>query len=130
MEPRLEPTASRAVSAAAQVGRRGEEVAAAYLLTQGYRINARNIRVGRDEIDLLAYDPQDGVLVFVEVKARTRRSVDYHPELAAGARKRARLRRAARSWVAANAYDGGYRIDLVCIVAGRVVRHLRELAWH
>ena len=62
-----------------KLGRRGEELAAAYLQQAGYQIVASNftIPVGRNrndavvsvEIDLVAYD--DPTLCFVEVKTRT-----------------------------------------------------------
>ena len=61
-----------------ELGRRGEELAAAYLLQVGYRLVAANfsLPVGRNrtgaiinvEIDLVAYEGQ--TLCFVEVKSR------------------------------------------------------------
>jgi len=65
----------------------------------GYWLIARNVRVGRDEIDLLMHDPQDDVLVFVEVKARSRRDA-YGPELSAHHRKILRVQRGIRRWIA------------------------------
>ena len=50
------------------LGRRGEDFAAKFLRTQGYRILKRNYKIAGGEIDIVA---QDGaVLVFVEVKTR------------------------------------------------------------
>ena len=49
-------------------GSEGEELAAAFLIQQGYRIVERNYRFDRAEIDLIARDGEE--LVFVEVKAR------------------------------------------------------------
>ena len=49
------------------VGRRGEEIAARFLTERGARIVGRNVRVGRDEIDLLL--DIDGKRVVVEVKS-------------------------------------------------------------
>ena len=51
------------------VGRRGERVAAGYLRKQRYRILARNLRVGRGEIDILAQAPDQKTIVIVEVKS-------------------------------------------------------------
>ena len=42
----------------------GEDIAATYLASIGYGIRSRNIRLGKDEIDILAHDPVDDVLVF------------------------------------------------------------------
>ncbi len=68
------------------LGRRGEDLAAAYLLKAGYRVLARNWRakVGekplpRGEIDIVA---QDGRwLVFVEVRTRRRSPAAFQPTL-------------------------------------------------
>jgi putative endonuclease len=112
------------------LGRKGEFIAADYLRSLGYDVRGQNIRLDRDEIDLLAWDPEDKVLVFAEVKTSTEKTrTGYHPEMRAGGQKRRALRRAARRWVADHAYDGGYRIDLLCVECGVVAHHFRELAW-
>ncbi len=51
------------------LGDRGEELAAAALKKQGYKILERNYRTPLGEIDLICQ--HRGVLVFVEVKTRT-----------------------------------------------------------
>jgi len=53
---------------AGPLGRRGERVAEKWLKRHGYRILERNLKIGRDEIDLLAIDPDGMTLVLVEVK--------------------------------------------------------------
>ena len=111
------------------LGRRGEAIAARELGRRGLKIFARNVRIGKDEIDLLAFDPKDDVLVFVEVKTRRVHSDEYDPAMNAGFHKRRKLLRAARRWVAMHDYDGGYRLDIVCVEEGRVTEHLREVAW-
>lgn len=55
-------------------GQRGEDRAAAYLLSQGYAIIERNFRVRGGEIDIIA--GKDEVLVFVEVKSLPHGNVD------------------------------------------------------
>jgi putative endonuclease len=50
-------------------GREGEEIAAAFLEKQGYRIVEKNFRSVSGEIDLIAWDKE--TVVFVEVKARS-----------------------------------------------------------
>ncbi len=112
-----------------RVGSDGEEMAVRYLRSLGYDVRGRNLKLGRDEIDILAFDPVDGVLVFAEVKSRAKSSDDFRPDLNLDARKKIALRRAARKWVAQHAYEGGYRLDLVCIAAGQVVDHWKELSW-
>ena len=50
-------------------GKLGENYAAQFLEAQGYTIIARNFRIRSAEIDIIAQI--DGVIVFVEVKARS-----------------------------------------------------------
>lgn len=112
-----------------RLGKRGEAIAATYLRRLGYRVLQRNARIGRrDEIDLLAQDPIDDVLVFTEVKTRRGEDDDYTPSLNATMEKRRRMARAARRWAASHDYGGGYRLDIVCVAAGRVVDHYKDVA--
>ena len=55
------------------LGKRGEELAAAFLIRQGYTILARNYRQRYGELDIVA--EEGDTLVFVEVK--TRRSTRF-----------------------------------------------------
>lgn len=51
-------------------GRQGEEIAANYLVKNGYKIIDRNWHYSKNaEIDIIA--EQNGILVFIEVKTRT-----------------------------------------------------------
>lgn len=87
------------------LGHNAEELAAARLTRQGFRVLERNARVRTaeaiGEIDLIGLDGD--VLVFVEVKAQRvgARSGPERPALAVGPRKQLRLRRLARAWLAA-----------------------------
>ncbi len=113
----------------AATGRSGEQIATWYLQSLGYRILERNVRIHRDEIDIVAFDPADRVVVFAEVKARTLPGLDYHPALNLTWRKKRAMRRAARAWMARFGGYAGYRMDLLCIAEGRVADHLKELTW-
>lgn len=62
-----------------EIGKKGEQQAADYLLAQGYAIRHRNWRSGRKELDIVA--EKDGRLVVVEVK--TRSNSDYGTPLEA-----------------------------------------------
>lgn len=110
------------------VGEKGESLAVDFLRTLGYRIIASNVAVGaHDELDIIAVDPKDRVLVFIEVKSRARRDDDYVPSLNLTREKRRNMFRAARRWIAAHRYDGGYRFDLVGIAGGSVVEHIPDV---
>ncbi len=51
-------------------GKMAEDIAAEYLLTNGYIIRERNWRIGNKiEIDIIA--EKDGIIVFVEVRGET-----------------------------------------------------------
>lgn len=111
------------------VGNLGEDLAEKFLLRLGYEIRDRNIRLGRDEIDILAFDPVDNALVFVEVKTRSSISRNFGPELDTNHRKLAKMRRSARRWVKEHGFEGGYRLDAVYVVEGKVTEHIKELDW-
>ncbi len=95
-----------------RIGRLGEDLAARYLQSQGYRILERNYRCRDGEIDLVAVD--GSCLVFVEV--RTRRSTRFGtPEESVTPWKKDKLLRAAQSYVAERGWEGFWRIDLLAI---------------
>lgn len=114
-----------------ELGRRGEERAARYFADAGYEVVARNWRCAAGEIDLVAVDTEN--VIIVEVK--TRRGEGFgHPFEAIDARKRARLWRLACAWVAVNrdvVQRRRLRIDAVAIVGADPgtarLEHLRDL---
>ena len=111
-------------------GKRGEQCAEKYLRQCGYRVIDRNVRIGRrDEIDLIAHDSKENVLVFVEVKTRSHINEDHHPLTNFTYKKRQSFQRAVRRWIARQEYEGGYRMDIVCVMGGAVREHIREIAW-
>lgn len=121
IRPIIEPAAS------ANVGRAGEAIAAAFLQARGYTILGKNIRVGKDEVDIIALDPKDDVIVFVEVKTRTAKKEDFPAAMAATRQKRSCMLRAARRWAAEREYEGGYRLDVISVESGQVTGHLIEV---
>lgn len=110
------------------------EVAVAERLTAaGWTIMARNIRVGRFELDLVAIDPGPPPgLVIVEVRWRARRDFGL-PEETVDHRKRARLRAAGFALLDAGVMPDGapvprlpIRFDLVVLEPGGRIRHHRH----
>jgi putative endonuclease len=99
------------------VGRQGEAMVAAYLERLGWRILARNWRFHRKELDIVA--ERDGLIAFVEVKARTTGGWGSPLEAISPAKRR-ELTQAARGWIAAHGRrDQAYRFDAAIIVNGR-----------
>jgi putative endonuclease len=82
-----------------KLGRRGEDLAAAWLRRHGFKILRRNFRShGGGEVDLVCREKATKTLVFVEVK--TRRSNQFgDPASAVTARKQLRITRGALSWL-------------------------------
>jgi putative endonuclease len=111
------------------VGEEGEDVAVHHLRGLGYALLGRNVSMGKEEIDINAFDPQDGVIVFVEVKARSKHYDDFSPLIAATYRKRANVMRAAKRWMAWRKEARGYRLDLISVEDGEVTEHLEEVPW-
>ncbi len=92
---------------------RGEDAAARFLKRAGYRILDRNVRLVRNEIDLIA---QDGdTIVFVEVRTRATLD-DVPPEDTIGPVKQAHLRQAARHYLMRHGREHYYRFDVVAII--------------
>lgn len=98
------------------MGRAAESAVAAWLEARGYVVLGRNVRIGRDEIDLVALD--GATLVCVEVRAR-RRGAMVHPLESITASKRARMRRAALR-CATERGEREVRIDVAAVVDGAV----------
>ena len=111
-----------------ELGRAGEDVAAAYLRSRGMRVVGRNWRCPAGEIDLVAID--DRWLVICEVKTR-RSLVAGEPVEAVTPDKVRRLRRLAFAWIEAHGSAPRHtvRIDVVCVCwpshGPAIVRHLK-----
>ncbi len=101
-------------------GQAGEERAAGFLESAGYRIVRRNLRLPGGEIDLVCRDGD--TIVFVEVKARW--TTQYGSALSAvNARKRATLRRLAADYVQIVAPNARVRFDVVAVDGERMILH-------
>jgi putative endonuclease len=99
-----------------QFGRDGESAALAFLKKQGYRILEKNFRSKVGEIDIIA--EQDGVIVFVEVKARTDHEFG-HPLNALTPAKQRKIVQTAQSFLAGKRIsDKPMRFDVVALTSG------------
>lgn len=90
------PSPSIATHLRKALGTAAEDAVASYLVARGLEVLARNTRVGRLEIDLIA---RDGPVIAV-IEVRTRGASSWQRALdSIDARKRARVRRAGeRLW--------------------------------
>jgi putative endonuclease len=94
-------------------GRIGEDIACSLIKENSLRILDRNVRYKDGEIDIVADD--SGVTVFVEVKRRRNDEVGS-PAEAVTPKKRERVIRAARRWLAGNrGRAAAVRFDVVAI---------------
>ena len=96
------------------VGRRGEDIAAAYLVEAGHTVLARNWRAGHLEIDIISM-AADGIH-FVEVKSRVLPAAAA-PEENVGLSKRRRLVAAAARWLGSSGMtDTDCVFDVISVV--------------
>jgi putative endonuclease len=113
------------------LGKQGEDRAARYLKRAGYRIEERNVRLGRFEVDIIARDGD--TLCFVEVRTRTDAD-PVPPEDTIQKTKRNHMIEAARRYLAQHPDpEMYYRFDVVAVVwpeNGRPEITLHKDAFH
>lgn len=96
-----------------ELGKLGEEIAAAYLVEKGYQLIAKNYRSGKAEVDIVALF--GNILVFIEVKTR-RTSAFGFPEEAVTAKKKQLLFDAAANYTHENNWQGELRFDIISLI--------------
>jgi len=94
------------------LGVKGEEMAASWLINKGYKIIQRNWRCGQLEIDIIA--TKDDCLHIVEVKARNHSTIG-HPEDGVGKIKFKSLQRAADLYLRKNPHYNWLQYDILAI---------------
>ena len=106
-----------------QLGVRGENLAAKYFQDQGYQLVARNCRIGRREIDLIAR--QDEELVFIEIKTRIE-TPESRKENSLTARQVHNLKLAISEYCYQHRHNfEQLRLDLVIILVNETDRRMR-----
>ncbi len=93
-------------------GEAAEALAARYLIERAHRIVARNARVGRLEIDIVA--ERDGEYAFCEVRSRRDGSI-LNPAETVDYFKQRRIRLAAREWMRKERIVGSMRFDVAAV---------------
>jgi putative endonuclease len=108
------------------LGKEGESIAAAYLIKKGYKIIATNWRHRQEEIDIIAIDGKE--LVIIEVKTRTS-SFFETPEMAVTRSKQKFLIHAAAAYIRRFQMDHETRFDILSIIKNinyQEVKHIEN----
>jgi putative endonuclease len=95
-----------------ELGKQGEDIAFHFLLKKGFKILARNWRFHKEEIDIVAKDSEE--LVIVEVKTRAA-SIYEEPGESITPQKIRYLVNAAEAYIIEHDIDVETRFDVVSI---------------
>jgi putative endonuclease len=95
-----------------ETGDAAEKIARKYLLNKGYRIIDTNWQFGHLELDIIAQDGDE--LVIVEVKSRIGEGFD-HPLDAISEKKMLQVIDAAEGWIQLNDWNKTTRFDLIIV---------------
>jgi putative endonuclease len=110
-----------------RLGLLGERLAERWLTEHGWRTIGRRVRSGHRDLDLVM--ERDGVVAFIEVKARTGARFG-DPVAAVDWRKQRELVRSALVWMGRNGRsDSSFRFDVIGVLlsAGRArIRHVPD----
>jgi len=88
---------------------------------RGYSIIERNFRSSYGEIDIVAFDPKEKTLIFVEVKFRSRKS-QVSPLESVDWRKIEKLRKTALSYISTKKVSySSIRFDVIGITEGKEI---------
>lgn len=113
-----------------KIGKFGEDLAANYLTKKGYNILERNVKLGYQEIDIIANIEER--LVFIEVKTRLS-DIYGGAEEAISRKKTENLKKAIEKYLFCNNFeDREVRLDLVAIDLDRSkklakIKHYRDI---
>jgi putative endonuclease len=107
------------------LGKEGEDLALRKLESIGYRCVERNYRCALGEVDLVARDGE--TLVFVEIKTRKGKSLDYAKE-AVHARKQRQISKVALAYMKRNGCEEAKaRFDVVVIQQKGLNQHIEVI---
>ncbi|MDP7070623.1 MAG: YraN family protein [Phycisphaerales bacterium] len=99
-----------------RIWKRGERAARRWMRIRGWRILGRNVRIGRDELDIVAIPRRGKVLAIVEVKATGgSRSTLHRVDVPKQRRVARAAERLPRGWRRGRRL----RFDVACVEVGR-----------
>jgi putative endonuclease len=97
-----------------EIGKRGEDVAARFIRTKGYKVVERNYTCTLGEMDIIALEGK--TLCFIEVKTLSGKTYGP-PEIAVTARKQRQLSKVALTYLSQNnLHDTKARFDVVAVI--------------
>ena len=97
------------------IGDIGEDFAAEFLISQKYKIIARNFRIQRAEIDIIA--EIDKIIVFIEVKTRTSNKFGRPAEAVTNTKQKSIITAAMGFLQQNDLFDRACRFDVVEVFA-------------
>lgn len=113
-----------------QFGRKGEELAKAFLEAADYEILEENWTFGKSEIDLIAF--KDSRIIFIEVKTRSSNSYGDPEDFVLFPKKR-QITRAADEYIHLMSHQGEVRFDIISILFNgggqHVLNHIEDAFW-
>ena len=114
-----------------ELGKLGEDLAAAFLQKKGYAILERNFTFQKAEIDIIAQKEED-TLVIVEVK--TRNSAAFgNPQEFVTRSKIKMLVKAANEYLISNQIDAEVRFDIIAVLKNKKeeqIEHFENAFYH
>lgn len=122
----VQPQNHKPMSLSNQLGREGEDLAAQYLLKNGYQILERNYRYRKAEIDIIAL--KEETLAIVEVKSRTS-SYFGSPESFVSQIKIKLLVMATDHYVNKNNLFVSVRFDIISILKEKNVANIQHIEY-
>ena len=107
-----------------ELGVKGEQIALQFLKNKDYKIIETNWRYEKDEVDIIAFDRDE--LVIIEVKTR---STSYFgdPSEAVDTTKEKNMIRAAEAYLELNNLDVDTRFDIISIVTNKSTTNIEHI---
>ena len=102
-------------------GKYGEQVAQYYYKQNGFEILEANFRHRRAEIDIIAIDKDETLLVFAEVKSRVRSDFGEAETFVSDSQQN-RIKEAAEEYIHNVNWKKDIRFDIVCITGNDQIR--------
>lgn len=106
-----------------ETGKKGEDMACAFLLSLHYKILERNYRYKRNEVDIICLDRN--LLVFVEVKTRTSKAYGNPEDFLSKAQMK-RIAQTAQFYLEENSFDNELRFDIIAISKNNELEHIKD----